>query len=72
LRKSKLTISLIRPFDPTRFQTSHRQKADLEKEKRESQSAASAASLKSQQLEKSVLEFLEKAQIQPGKFRCIG
>ena len=43
-----------------------RQKADLEKEKRESQSAASAASLKSQELEKSVREFLERAQIQPG------
>jgi hypothetical protein len=45
------------------------QKADLDKEKRESQSAASAATLKSQQLEKSVLEFLEKAKIQPGSLK---
>ncbi len=45
------------------------QKADLDKEKRESQSAASAATLKSQELEKSVLEFLEKAKIQPGSLK---
>ncbi len=43
-----------------------RQKGDLDKEKRESQSAASAAQQRLQEYETAVKDFLEKAQIQPG------
>jgi hypothetical protein len=45
---------------------SFRQKGDIEKEKRESQSAASSAQQKALALETSIKEFLEKAKIQPG------
>ena len=65
--RTKLSCYLLLPEWLASFLCSiRRQKGDLDKETRESQSAASAAQQRWQELETAVKDFLEKAQIQPG------